>query len=376
LQHFFDANRQRGEPSGARPFADGNTCGLTDHVGDISEARVRRDDAGVKLCENPEGIGLKLVIQALAGQKLMTTHSPYFLQHVPLRDIRLVRLRGGCTEIASLPRHIVSDLPWNEALDRFVNGGAGRIFFRDEPSNRVAARCWFDMSMAKRLLRCYRRDPDRSARTDEVRQLRHACRILPSAEDEEELGFHGRRVRGEIFFARRWILVEGVTEYLLVHALGKAFGWPLDTHGVAVIDFQQSGNAGIYPALAEAFGIPWHMIVDGDHEAAKFRQQIIDRGFAEDDLAGHFAMLTAPNSLEDQLIADGHEPLLREILAGIGGRSALVCPADEFGARLKNRKTGYMGVLPLRIAEDEALARRMPAPFVDLVAALRDGGAA
>lgn len=71
----------------------------------------------------------------------MTTHSPYFLQHVPLRDIRIVRLRGGRTEIASLPRHIVSDLPWNEALDGFVNGAGGRIFLRDEPRNRVAGRC-------------------------------------------------------------------------------------------------------------------------------------------------------------------------------------------------------------------------------------------
>ncbi|WP_081432877.1 ATP-dependent nuclease [Acidiphilium cryptum] len=314
-------------------------------------------------------------VQALAGQKLMSTHSPYFLQHVPLRDIRLVCLRGGCTEIATLPRYVVSDLPWNDAVNGFLNGSAGRIFFRDEPTGRVASRSWFDMAMATRVLRCYRRDPDRAARTDQVRQFRHLCRILPTAEDEEELGFHGRRVRGEIFFARRWIMVEGVTEYLLLHALGKALGWPLDDHGVAVIDFQQSGNAGIYPALAEAFGIPWNMIVDGDHEGEKFRRQIIDRGFDDEELEGRFVTLTPQNDLEDQLLADGHEQMLREILADIGGRSALDCPPDEFRARLKNRKTGYMGVLSLRVAADEALARRMPARFVDLVTALRDGAA-
>lgn len=71
------------------------------------------------------------------------------------------------------------------------------------------------------------------------------------------------------------------------------------------------------------------MIVDGDREAGKFRKQILDRGFGEDDLIGRFATLAAPNDLEDQLIADGHEQLLREILAGIGGSSALECPADE-----------------------------------------------
>ena len=87
--------------------------------------------------------------------------------------------------------------------------------------------------------------------------------MLPSAEDEQELGFHGRPVRGEIFFARRWILVERVTEYLLLHAVGKALDRPLDKYGVSVIDFQKSGNAGIYPTLAVGFRIPWHMICDG-----------------------------------------------------------------------------------------------------------------
>jgi len=314
-------------------------------------------------------------VQALSGQKLMTTHSPYFLQHVPLRDLRIVRLRGGCTEISSLPRHIVSDLPWNASLDGFVQGGGARIFFRDTGGTHVAARCWFDMDTARRLLRCYRRDPDLRARTEGIRRLRRACRMLPSAEDEEELGFHGRRVRGEIFFARRWLLVEGVTEYLLVHALGRALGWPLDAHGVAVIDFQQSGSAGIYPALAEAFGIPWHMITDGDQEATKFRQQIIDRGFNDDDLTGHFDTLPPPNDLEDQLIADGHEPMLRQILADIGSASALTCSPDEFRARLKNRKPEYMGALSLRVAADPALAQRMPARFVTHIVNLRGSAA-
>ncbi len=305
----------------------------------------------------------------------MTTHSPYFVQHVPLRDLRIVRLRGGRTEIAALPRHVVSDLPWIDSLDALVRGAAGQVFLRDSVTGRVAARSWFSEGKEQNLARCYRREADVGAKRELVRQLRHDCRILPSAEDEDELGFHGRRVRGEIFFARRWILVEGVTEYLLVHALGKALGWPLDTHGVSVIDFQQSGNAGIYPALAQAFGIPWHMIVDGDDESAKFRQQILDRGFQEDELDGCFVTLPPPNELEDQLIADGHLPLLREILAGISGNSALTCPEVELRARLKNRKTGYMGVLSLRVSGDPALAATMPAAFVNLITSLRDGAA-
>jgi putative ATP-dependent endonuclease of OLD family len=138
-------------------------------------------------------------IQAISGQKLMTTHSPYFVQHVPLRDLRLVCLKRGRTEITSIPGRIVSVFPWNDSLDGLVRGEAGRIFSRDTLTDCLAAQSWFDMRTARRLLRCYRHDPDRSDRTDAVRRLRHASRSLPSTEDEHELGFHGRRVRGEIF---------------------------------------------------------------------------------------------------------------------------------------------------------------------------------
>jgi putative ATP-dependent endonuclease of OLD family len=38
-------------------------------------------------------------VSALPGQKVITTHSPYFVQHVPFRDLRLVRLTENGTEI-------------------------------------------------------------------------------------------------------------------------------------------------------------------------------------------------------------------------------------------------------------------------------------
>jgi putative ATP-dependent endonuclease of OLD family len=314
-------------------------------------------------------------VEALSGQKLMTTHSPYFVQHVPLRDLRIVCLRDGQTEVASLPRHVVSDLPWNASLDGLIRGEPGQVFFKDVVTGRVGARSWFSDEFSENLLRCYRHDADAADKAEAIKRLRHQCRVLPSAEDEEELGFHGRRVRGEIFFARRWILVEGVTEYLLVHAIGKALGWSLDNHGVSVIDFQQSGSAGIYPALAEAFRIPWHMIADGDEESLRFKKQILDRGFNETDLVGRFITLSPPNDLEDELIADGHLQLLRDILAQICGPSALTCNEADFRARLKNRKTGYMGALSLRVGSDPALAMRMPTAFVTLITNLRNGQA-
>jgi len=312
-------------------------------------------------------------IQGLSGQKLITTHSPYFVQHVPLRDLRVLRLRNGCTEFSSIPSQIISSLTWTPAVEGIVRGAAAAAVFLRDPSGRVAARSWFDARMEDALNRCYRADADAATKAVGVSTFRRECRILPSSRDEEELAFHGRRVRGDIFFARRWILVEGVCEYMLIHALGRALGWDVDTHGVSVIDFQQSGSAGIYPALATAFGVPWHMIVDGDPQSASFRDKVTERGFNDDDLVGRFATLPPPNKLEDQLLADGHEQLLREILAEAGLRTARTCGAEEFRGQLANWKTTYMSGLARRIVGDAALAARMPAPFVNLITSLRDG---
>ena len=310
-------------------------------------------------------------VEKLSGQKIMTTHSPYFVQHVPLRDLRLIRLQNGSTSFSSIPSHIVSDLPLNDKVRTFVENSGKDVFSYCDASSRVVARSWFDESMSKQLLQCYRSPPDSFDVHASIEAFRHESRILPTVEEEEQLSFHGRRIRGEVFFARRWLLVEGVTEYLLVHALGRAFEWPLDTHGVAVIDFKLSGNAGIYPTLADGLGIPWDMIVDGDDESAKFKKEIIKRGFNEDDLVSKFATLDSPNGLEEQLIQDGHGGLLREILSEIRGPAALDLSTEELLRRLKNGKPSYMNALSMRVANDSNLAQQMPSPFVSYIMRLK-----
>lgn len=311
-------------------------------------------------------------IQGLPGQTLLTTHSPYFVQHVPLHDIRLVRLRDGCTEIAAIRRSVTSSLQWTPAVDQVVRDSHAAVLQRDAQTDTIKATGPFSAEIADRLTRCYRRDADFAAKVAMVRDLRRHGRLLISPDEEQTLAFHGRRIRGEIFFARRWILVEGVCEYLLLHAMGTALGWPLDPHGVSVIDFQQSGSPGIYVSLAEALGIPWNMVVDGDPQNGQFRDQILSRGFEDVDLGARFARLTVPNNLEEELLS-GHENLLRQVMAEVVGPQALTAPLNDLQGLLKGNKTAYMSRLAPRIAADAAIAQTMPAPFVQLVVGLRDG---
>ncbi len=311
-------------------------------------------------------------VSELPGQKVVTTHSPYFVQHVPLHNLRLVRLQDGRTELACMPRSVVSQLPWNDAVAQLAVH-QGKMLAKDPATGKVSATSWFDQTIATNLAGCYKDNGDQDAVSTAIANLRHECRGMVTRQEEHELSFLGRRIRGEIFFARRWVLVEGQSEYVLLHAIGRALDYPLDRHGIAVIDFQNNGDAAIYPALATSFDIRWWMITDGDGEAAKFRAQLIKRGFVEGDLADRLATLTPPHGLEDQLVADGHEQRLRAILADATSNSALTCAQDDFLKRLKNEKIGCISRLALQVEGDPALAESMPKPFVDLVKALKGG---
>lgn len=312
-------------------------------------------------------------ISELPGQKLVTTHSPYFVQNVPLSNLRIVRFHNGSSQISSLQKQIISDLPWTDEVQKLINEKRWKQFIKDPRTGNIVSTESFEETIADNLANCWRSAGNADEIKASVESFRHSSRILISQEDESELAFLGRRVRGEIFFARRWIMVEGPSEYLLLRALGQSYGYDLDQYGVSIIDFQNSGNAGVYPALAEAFSIPWYMIVDGDAESEKFRKQLYKRGFNSADLSGHFETLTPPNDLEDQLIIDGHESLLRQIMTNISGKAAGTCVIDEFKNRLKNKKTAYMARLAQLIIADHTLASQMPRVYVSLVQRLKSG---
>lgn len=77
-----------------------------------------KDSAPVLALEEPEthlhpqaARTLWAQVNALPGQKMITTHSPYFVQHVPFRDLRLVRLTENGTEVQWLPPNFSGACP-------------------------------------------------------------------------------------------------------------------------------------------------------------------------------------------------------------------------------------------------------------------------
>ncbi len=312
-------------------------------------------------------------IDDLPGQKIVTTHSPYFVQHVPFRDIRLVRLSEKGTGVRSLPAYFsttFSDLDADlDGLPSVVEHSSGHLTY-EKISRTLTVHGTLKKGSWQGLLKCCRQSRKRSDFESRLSDLKDRSSLHVSDEDLRGLETHARRMRGEIFFADWWFLVEGQTEHHLVHAVADALDYNLDRHGVSVIDVQNNGNPAIFAALARALDVPWLAVFDGDQQGKEYIRRIGKRGFGAEELEARCRTHPA-GDLEEQLVADGFGPELRRILLerGIDGVGEMV--DSDLVRRLRERKMGYAMELAVRIRRDPLLAERAPEAFRKTLAALR-----
>lgn len=114
--------------------------------------------------------------------------------------------------------------------------------------SEVPLRCIRRLSTVDGVALCYCIDEGKFDRAD----IRH-------------INYQIRATRGELFFARTWLLVEGRCESSVLPEIGKCLAIDLVNKGVRVVEYQQCGGPVPYVRLAEQLGISWHVLADGDH---------------------------------------------------------------------------------------------------------------
>lgn len=308
-------------------------------------------------------------IRVLAGQKCITTHSPYFVQHVPFRDMRLVRLGANGTEVSSLPANFSVNVPHNAQLDTCVTNSHGLLSYTSA-SQKLTVNGELSQPVYRSLLTCYVSAADRAAVHPLLRQLYSKSKIYVSNQELVDLETFALRIRGEIFFARRWFLVEGQAEYLLITALARALDYDLDANGVSLIDAQNNGNPVTFAVVARALNIPWVAVFDGDQAGHGYVASIRSRHFDAPIVAARCAVLPA-GDLEAQLVADGLIVELRHALNELGLPNAVTIASPQLEEALRHHKTEYAEILARRLNEDAALAPRMPQAFRNAITLLR-----
>jgi putative ATP-dependent endonuclease of OLD family len=219
------------------------------------------------------------------------------------------------------------------------------------------------------LLRIY---PGQTEIQQSLRRLQKESHLYLSDDELDELDTYAKRIRGEVLFARAWILCEGQSEYVLIKCFADLLARPLDRAGVTVIDFQNNGSPGAFVGLARAFDIPWIMICDNDQEGENFVEQIHKRGLSTQEIES--LVLKLPGAgvrLEEFLVRNGLAPELRRVLASKGVR--LIKQQGEEGCEeemvehLRRDKTGYALALVNELRESGADESRVPELFRSLI---------
>ncbi|MFZ5737503.1 MAG: ATP-dependent nuclease [Pseudomonadota bacterium] len=263
-------------------------------------------------------------ISALPGQKIVTTHSPYFVQNVPFKDLVILRRCEDGPKPASLPQLCSAQVPENERL-RVAVGKIGPNLKYNAGKKRLECRGELTEDQFRELLKCY---------TDHNRTLHHAMlrnmkeeslRFIADAEIRK-LESWAKRIRGEIFFASKWLLCEGQSDYAILGAIAEKLNCPLDAHGISVIDYQNNGSAGAFAALARSLQFNWAMICDGDQGGDDHIAQLKSHQFSNATIAERVTQLSQGVDLEKLIISS---PLRPFMLAAIQELEATIADEDD-----------------------------------------------
>jgi putative ATP-dependent endonuclease of OLD family len=148
-------------------------------------------------------------------------------------------------------------------------------------------------------------DVRRLARTaGGVRAFRVPTTLL-DAEETRKFNYHVRRSRGEILFARCWLLVEGETEAWIYPAAARALAKRLHREGIRVVEYSQS-DVGVLAKVANSLGIHWYCVVDDDSGRAQYEPKVMD------NLAGasNADRLVLPyRNMETHLLENGYDAI-------------------------------------------------------------------
>jgi putative ATP-dependent endonuclease of OLD family len=94
------------------------------------------------------------------------------------------------------------------------------------------------------------------------------CREIPenclTVEERRKFNHHVRRNRGELLFARKWLLVEGETDVSVLAECANLLNIDLNAHGIRLLECSQAGGPGIFIKVADALNIEWHLVADDD----------------------------------------------------------------------------------------------------------------
>jgi len=165
------------------------------------------------------------------------------------------------------------------------------------------------------------------------------------AKDQRMFDFHIRHARGELLFARCWLLVEGETEVTLLHEIARHLDLDLERAGVRCVPYRFGASIELFLKVAKDLGIRWCALTDNDQQGKADQQHVknysdpgqladVLHAMADDDIEGHLCAAGFGNIYEAYLspqtqgrvtVAKGDPQYWPQVLKAI--KTPLVKPA-------------------------------------------------
>lgn len=127
--------------------------------------------------------------------------------------------------------------------------------------------------------------------------------IILTPKQKRQFNYHIRHARGELLFARCWVLGEGETELTLLPDLARHLGKSLEKCGVRCIAYRQS-DISLFIQVAEAIGIHWIALTDNDLQQGKSDQKKV-RDSLGSRLEKKVLFIIPEENIEQHLCAEG-----------------------------------------------------------------------
>ena len=176
------------------------------------------------------------------------------------------------------------------ALQRLVRGFSGQKLLSTHSGDLLAET---EIHQIRRLART----------SDGIQSFRVPADLL-SPEETRKFNYHVRQARGELLFARCWLLVEGETESWIYPAAARALDIDLHREGIRTVEYRHS-DVGLLAKVADALGIAWYCVGDNDDEGQKTRTKLdgLDASHETDRVALPY------KNIEIHLLSNGYDDI-------------------------------------------------------------------
>lgn len=262
---------------------------------DAAEAILTLEEPEAHL--HPQAIrALQKSIKEMDCQKIVTTHSPYFIQNIDIRNVRYIRKRNGSSLVTQVKDQVSFEIAEiNEGLKHVVSAH-NEILELDEDNKIVIVKQPIGVSVERALKGCCL---PVSRNIDDV--LDEARNIF-SKEELHSINMCIQKNRGDILFARKWFLYEGQTEEVILPYFANLLGKDFDELGVSGIAYRNNGSAKAFIKLAKVLDIPWLVLGDNDQQGKHTKKEVKSCGY-DDAIVESRVILTNAVDVENELIS-------------------------------------------------------------------------